>query len=164
MPFDLHEFFAESIGYEVTTQLARVGEGDGESAEFARNIFNIGSGTLYLREFDSDSDASKSEHKVMRKEPDKQFQYRAAMYPGVVIEIAYSEQFKTTEKYARQYIRFSSGDIKAVVGISLGYKKEKEASISIWRPKFTHHQHDDTRDLDVICSVDRQVRLSLLSF
>lgn len=82
MPFDLHEFFAESIGYEVTTQLARVGEGDGELAEFARNIFNIGSGTLYLREFDSDSDASKSEHKVMWKEPDKQFQHRAATTPA----------------------------------------------------------------------------------
>lgn len=159
MPSGLHETFAESLGHEITTQLDRVREGDGEAAEFARNIFNVGSGTVNLREFDSDSDipnASSRSTKVMRKEPDKQFQHSAAAYPGVVIEVGYSEKYETTEKYARQYIRFSKGDIKAVVAVSLGYRK-KEASISVWRPKFTFYEHDGTSDLDVVCSVHRQV-------
>jgi hypothetical protein len=46
---------------------------------------------LNLREFDSDSDLPDASYpnrstKVMRKEPDKQFQHRAAVYPGVIIE------------------------------------------------------------------------------
>jgi len=158
MPSDLHESFVESIGHEVTTQLAQAGKGDDEAAEFARKISNVGSGTLNLREFDSDSDMPNEPSrstKVMRKEPDKQYQHCAATYPGVIIEVEYSEKFEITERYARQYIRYSKGDIKAVIGVSLGYRK-KEASISVWRPKFTFYE-DDTTDLDVACSVHRQV-------
>lgn len=65
----------------------------------------------------------------MRRSPDKQHQHCAIAYPGV-IRVGYSEKYETQERYTRQYIRYSKGDIKAVVGVSLGYRK-KEASISI---------------------------------
>jgi hypothetical protein len=137
--------------------------GDSEVAEFARSIENLRSATLHLQEFDSDPEFSGDQHpnrspRVMRKEPDGQFQHRAAAYPGLVIEVAYSEKYKMTEKYARHYIRFSKGDIKAVVAASLAYGKKKEASISIWRPKYIYHEYDGTRDLEVVCSVHCHVR------
>jgi hypothetical protein len=46
MQSGLHESFVESIGHEVTTQLAQAGESDDEAAEFSRKISNVGSGTL----------------------------------------------------------------------------------------------------------------------
>ena len=80
----------------------------------------------------------------------------------MIIEVVYSEKYYMTEKYARQYIHFSKGDIRAVVGVSLGYGKKKEASISVLQPKFTYHEHDGTRDLDVVYSIHHQMHYMLL--
>jgi hypothetical protein len=55
------------------------------------------------------------------REPDAQFQQRDAEYPGVVLEISYSRDGKDLKKLAWDYIQYSNGDIKVVIGIDIKY-------------------------------------------
>jgi hypothetical protein len=54
---------------------------------------------------------------------------------GVVIEVSYSQKWKSLIDLAENYLLESDGGIRVMVGLDLEYKKSKEASISIWRLK-----------------------------
>ncbi|MCJ1387778.1 hypothetical protein MMC18_000621 [Xylographa bjoerkii] len=71
-----------------------------------------------------------------RHDPDKEFGYEGAQYPGVVIEIAYSQRKKNLSKLADHYIVESCGQINIVVGIELDYKGSKSATVSLWCPTY----------------------------
>ncbi|TWU77387.1 hypothetical protein ED733_006087 [Metarhizium rileyi] len=65
---------------------------------------------------------------------------------GVVIEVSYSQDGKNLRKLAQDYILYSNGDIKTVVGIDLNYAG-KESTISLWRPEYTRIENDDVEEL-----------------
>lgn len=73
------------------------------------------------------------------RDPDSQFKHENAKFPGVVIEVAFSQSQKDggkdLGKLAEQYIVESSGNIKTVLGISVAYGSTKKAMISTWSPK-----------------------------
>jgi 2-oxoglutarate dehydrogenase complex dehydrogenase (E1) component-like enzyme len=72
----------------------------------------------------------------IQRQPDDQFQYDEAEYPGVVYEAACSQDSRDLGKAAWTYILYSNANIKAVVGFELGYRKNKEARISMWQPRY----------------------------
>ncbi|CZR67846.1 uncharacterized protein PAC_17745 [Phialocephala subalpina] len=65
----------------------------------------------------------------------KPFQYKDAAWPGVVIEVAHSQERKSLVGLADNHILGSYSGIGVVVGLDLDHKKSKEASISVWRLK-----------------------------
>ena len=71
-----------------------------------------------------------------RHDPDKEFGYEGAQYPGVVIEIAYSQRRKNLSKLADHCIVESWGQINIVVGIELDYKGSKSATVLLWCPTY----------------------------
>jgi hypothetical protein len=85
-----------------------------------------------------------------------------AKYPGVVYEIARSQSGKDLDKAAWDYIPHSNGDIKAVVGFQLGYGVDKEASISLWRPRYLRGDNEPIEILDVETAVDHIVSILLV--
>ncbi|TAQ90752.1 Phosphatidate phosphatase/4-nitrophenylphosphatase [Chlorociboria aeruginascens] len=129
-----HEFFSEFLSIETTVQLRHIASGNDEAARFAAQISSGGSTTMYLTEFDSDN--IDTDVPYIRRDPDIQFQHEEAEYPGVVYEIAVSQDSKDLDKAAWNYITHSNGNIKAVVGIELGYGKNKESRISMWQPRY----------------------------
>jgi hypothetical protein len=89
---------------------------------------------------------------VHRREPDAQFQHRDAEYPGVVLEVSYSQDGKDLKKLAWDYIQYSNGDIKVVIGIDIKYSNTKEATLSVWRPRYIR---EDGEELEILEAEER---------
>ena len=134
---------------EIKRQLENIAKGEGNAAKFAASISTVRSGQIQLREFDSDDSISKSDRPYIRREPDEQFQHTDAEYPGVICEIAYSQNGEDLDRAAWDYILHSNGDIKAVVGFELCKGKSKEARVSLWRPRYAKGDQDSVETLDV---------------
>jgi hypothetical protein len=84
---------------------------------------NMGTTTI---EFDSRPYAAHS--------PDTSFQHFDAQYPGVVMEVSYSQKRKDLPHLARNYILGSMASIQAVIGVDLEYTGRK-ATLTVWRPQ-----------------------------
>ena len=66
--------------------------------------------------------------------PDKTFQHEEAFYPGLVIEVAYSQKSKDLPAIAEDYLFGSDGNIRQVVGFDIGYRSSSIlASVSTWQ-------------------------------
>jgi hypothetical protein len=130
MPGTLHETLESYITQEVLRQLGTIAQGDSPSAIFARSIETSASAEI---NFD---DTNYGTH-----QPDASFQHFEAQYPGVILELSYSQKKKDLSRLANEYILGSDADIRVVIGIDVEYKGSKGASISIWRP------HIDVNDM-----------------
>ena len=94
---------------------------------------------------------------VHRREPDAQFQHRDAEYPGVVLEVSYSQYGKDLTKLAWDYIQYSNGDIKVVISIDIKYSNSKEATLSVWRPRYIREDGEELKILEAEESIMSQV-------
>ncbi len=71
--------------------------------------------------------------------PDIQFRQKHAHFPGLVIEIAYSQAGKDLARLARSYILGSHGNVRQVIGIEIEYwnkthpKPLLEGRVSVWK-------------------------------
>lgn len=120
MPTALHEIFIANIVGEIQNQLKSI---QSPAASFAEKVSSYGSASLKFRD-----------EEYGKHDPDAQFQYSEAPYPGVVIEVSYSQKRKNLPRLADDYILGSDGDIRAVVAIDIEYGANKEAALSVWRP------------------------------
>ncbi|MCJ1395237.1 hypothetical protein MMC18_008120 [Xylographa bjoerkii] len=120
MPTTLHEKFITSIVEEIQLQLRSIQDA---SAEFAKEIGSEGSASIRF------ADEEYSKH-----DPDAQFRHSKAQFPGIVIEVSYSQKRKDLERLADDYILGSNSDIRVVVGLDIEYKTGKKATLSVWRP------------------------------
>ncbi|OAQ59075.1 hypothetical protein VFPPC_12275 [Pochonia chlamydosporia 170] len=123
MPTYLHEWVISSVVEEVSRQLRVIGAGDSAAAAFARAVVARGSPTLDF-----------TETGFGRHDPDAQFRHLDAQYPGVVMEVSYSQKQKYTPYIAEDCILGSDGDIRRVVVMDIGYPNSKKATMSSWKP------------------------------
>ena len=124
MPKSIHELFIQSVANEIEHQLKSISEGEGPSAEFAKDVKSEASSTI---EFE--------EQEYGRHDPDSQFSHTDANYPGVILEVAYSQNAKNLPRLADDYILGSDGDIRAVICVSLEYNQGGQAWLSVWEPR-----------------------------
>ena len=156
MPTPVHDFFTASVANEISKQLEVIRHRRGAAAEFASRVASGGSARIFLKEDNLDRDDQ--EPKVFhRREPDGQFQHCDAEYPGVVLEISYSQDGKDLKKLAWDYIQFSNGDIKVVIGIDIKYSNTKEATLSVWRPRYIREDGEELEILEVEEKIISQV-------
>ncbi|KAJ8059729.1 hypothetical protein OCU04_011373 [Sclerotinia nivalis] len=92
------------------------------ASDLAKDILCEGSGSIKF------PDKGFSKH-----DPDAQFRHPRARFPGIVIEVSYSQKRKNLDFLADDYIIGSNGNIKVVVGIDVEYKNTKKATLSVWR-------------------------------
>jgi hypothetical protein len=123
MPSSLHESLGSYITQEILRQLDKIAQSDNPSAIFARNIENSASAEISFDDIEYGS-----------HQPDASFQHFEAQYPGVILELSYSQKKKDLSRLANEYILGSDADIRVVIGIDVEYKRSKKASVSIWRP------------------------------
>ncbi|RFU27241.1 hypothetical protein B7463_g9092, partial [Scytalidium lignicola] len=124
MPTSMQESIIKSVIDELQRQLKVISQGEGPSAEFAKEVESDGSATI---DFDEPQYGSHN--------PDGQFRHSQANYPGVVLEVADSQKGKELASLADEYILGSDGDIRAVIGINLDYKEIGKATLSVWEPQ-----------------------------
>ena len=153
MPTTLHNTFISGLVTEIEKTLERLADTEIEARPFIKGI-KLLSGALNFLIGDDDQQQN------IRHEPDIRFQHKDAAWPGVVIEVAYSQKRKSLVSLADNYILGSYGGISVVVGLDLDYTKSKEASISVWRLKNSTN-NDGEVEGEVEQVVDNQVTCPL---
>lgn len=128
-------------------------------ASFASSIMDGSSSRILLREGISDEGLG-AVGDVARREPDGQFQHVDATYPGVVLEVSYSQDGKNLKKLASDYILRSNGGIKAIIGIDINC--EKESTVSLWRPNYVEEEGEDLKILEVRQEISYRVRYTFI--
>lgn len=156
MPTPIHEFFIRYVADEISTQLKAISHGEDSLAEFAAQVADGGCSRMFLREDNSERDGQDTSV-VHRREPDAQFQHRDAEYPGVVLELSYAQDGKDLKKLAWDYIQYSNGDIKVVIGIDINYSNTKEARLSVWRPRYIREDGEELEILEAEGIIKSQV-------
>ncbi|TAQ84869.1 hypothetical protein B7494_g6802, partial [Chlorociboria aeruginascens] len=125
----LHECCVSNLEFEIRLQLKQYQEdGNRESQAFAKLIQSSASKDL---KFPPDDDGHVNVHC-----PDISFMHWWAKWPGVIIEVAYSQSPKKLDRLAWSYIINSNGGIQVVVGLDLDYSN-KRASLIVWRSVIT---------------------------
>src|SRR2546421_10954472 len=117
MPTAIHEIFLAQVEYDIESQLEAIGN----NIDVARNIGCDRSTDIKL---------GNSKHS-----PDSAFAYHGSRYPHVVIEVSYSQKQKDLPYLADAYIVESDEKIGVVIGLDIGYKETKKATLSVWRPR-----------------------------
>lgn len=155
MPTPVHEFLSNSIASDIYENLKACRESPDNAGQFANRIKNGGSSRIFLREDVAEGETEPSSA-TLKREPDAQFQHQEAAYPGVVLEVSYSQDGKDLDKLAWDYIQYSNGDIKVVIGLDINYGSAP-STVSLWRPKFVREEGEELEILDVEQEIVYQV-------
>jgi hypothetical protein len=118
----LHNLFMVSVVAEITRQLALIATGNDSSADFAREI-----------EHNSSSDIKSLDREYGKHSLDASFRHSNAQFPGVVLEVSYSQKRKDLRHLADDYILGGDENIRAVLGLDVEYNG-RIAVLSMWRP------------------------------
>jgi hypothetical protein len=129
MPTAIHELFIEGVENGIRRQLEAISNGSDKKARFAQEVQATRSTEIH---FAATASSSKS-----RYEPDASFGHNDAQYPGVIIEVAYSQNKKRLDRLAENYLVDSDASVRAVVCLDIEYgkKESRKATLSIWRPQ-----------------------------
>ncbi|USP80714.1 hypothetical protein yc1106_07988 [Curvularia clavata] len=132
MPSRIHECFLWKFDNHVQTQLASICSEHRKQANFAQRVDAWGSAMI---EFEGSE---------VNYEPDISFGHDLAKFPGVIIEIGYSQNKKSLDRRAEDYLIDSEASIRAVICVKLPYQHEQsrnatcEATFTVWRPREFH--------------------------
>jgi len=141
-----HEKFIASVVAEIVHQLNSIASRQGPSAAFAQKVRNCASTTITFDDPD-----------YGRHDPDASFGHAKACFPGVVVEVSFSQKRKDLPRLADDYILGSNGSIRVVVGLDIEYSGNM-GKLSVWRPQLrdvgTRHQELRTEQtvVDQVCS------------
>ncbi|KAH0550998.1 hypothetical protein GP486_007640 [Trichoglossum hirsutum] len=125
-----HDLFIVKVEEEIKSQLKAISSSPNQLvAEAARKVERQGTSRILLTNDMTDNS------KYPKHSPDAAFRHEAATYPGVVIEVSYSQKRKDLPYLAENYIIGSQGSVRAVVGLDIEYYGSKKATVSVWRPK-----------------------------
>ena len=152
MPTGVHELFIDGVEDAIRCQLKTIRGGSGNAARFARKVRPTRSTAIYFPVENSSSNA-KSKH-----EPDASFWHKDAQYPGVIVEVSFSQKREALERLAETYLLDSDASVRAVVGLDIGYDRNEtsEAILSVWRTQIFHTADGD--ELRVVKVVADEVR------
>ncbi|KAF9766406.1 hypothetical protein IL306_001205 [Fusarium sp. DS 682] len=139
MPSKTHETFAHSIADAIYNKVSELGRGSEELRAFISKIKKSGSSDVFLQ------DANSGTKKRRRRQPDGQFHFVNAALPNVVIEVAYSQDGKDLSKAAKEYLRYTEGNIEVVLCFDLN--STTESTLSVWKPAFTPIDNSDEYNL-----------------
>ncbi|KAL0930285.1 uncharacterized protein CTRU02_212489 [Colletotrichum truncatum] len=150
MPAPVHDIFSTSVANEIYKQLQDIAARPDKDGAFAGQIINGGSSRILLQETGEEPNSI-----PLQRHPDAQFQHRKAAFPGVVLEVSYSQDGKNLKRLAWDYIQHSNGDIKAVIGLDVNHGV-KPSTVSLWRPEYTRDDGEDFDTLGVQAEIEYQ--------
>jgi len=134
MPTAVHELFIARVEDAIHSQLKLIREGSSSTAIFAQKVHPARSTGIYCP-VDDAPPSTKSKH-----EPDASFWHDDAQYPGVIIEVAYSQKRKRLGRLAEEYLLDSDASVQVVIGLDIEYgkKESRKATLSVWRTHVVH--------------------------
>ncbi|OAL56152.1 hypothetical protein IQ07DRAFT_583540 [Pyrenochaeta sp. DS3sAY3a] len=151
MPTGVHERFIDRVEDAIRSQLKAIRGGSDKAASFAQKVQPARSTEIF---FPAETDSFKGKSKY---EPDTSFWHDDAEYPGVIIEVAYSQKRKRLDRLAENYLLDSDASVQVVVGLDVEYGKKgtKKATLSVWRTRIIHTPDGD--ELEAYRDVENEV-------
>ena len=139
MPTGVHELFIDGVEDAIRSQLKVIRGGSNKAALFAQKVRPARSTEIYFP-VDDAPPSTKSKH-----EPDASFWHDDAQYPGVIIEVAYSQKRKRLGRLAEEYLLDSDASVQVVIGLDIEYGKKgsRKATLSVWRTHMVHTGNGD---------------------
>ncbi|KAF2726979.1 hypothetical protein EJ04DRAFT_539181 [Polyplosphaeria fusca] len=131
MPSGVHELFIDAVEDAIRSQLKAIRSGSGPEARFAQKVRPARSTEI---EFPAEDVQASGRSKY---EPDASFWHENAQYPGVIVEVAYSQKKKRLDRLAEDYLLDSDASVQVVVGLDIEYGKRgsRQATLSVWRTR-----------------------------
>ncbi|KAF7880234.1 hypothetical protein EAF00_012046 [Botryotinia globosa] len=166
MPLCVHESFISKIVSNISRQINVFASANDQSptTKFAQEIESFNSTSLHLQDYGT-------------HDPDSQFAHSQAQWPGIIIEVSFTQKRKDLDRLADDYILGSDGNICAMIGIDIEYRGTKKVTLSIWQPRIMQNQDGDMelsaeqtvtdeviRDEHGICNTNASLRLPLVDF
>jgi len=148
--------FPARVVEEIQSRLRAFTDTESRSKAFAQNAKHNGSGRLDLQSENNDRQA------IIRRQPDAMFKHCDAQWPGVIIEVSYSQKTKAILHLADDYILETNGSVCVVVGLDIDYKTKK-GTISMWCPGYVKNEQGQL-ELEATQTLYNQVRRSLLEY
>lgn len=147
MPTCVHELFIEGVEDAIRSRLKTIRSGTGDAARFADQVRPARSTEIY---FPAENGSPNTKSKY---EPDTSFWHDDAQYPGVIIEVAYSQQKKRLDRLAENYLLDSDASVQVVVGLDIEYSKKEtsKATFTVWRTRV------DGDELRVVKEIEDEV-------
>lgn len=127
MPSELHELFIQAVAEHVEEQLRQARIQAGDLGQWTHNIASTRSADIEL-----DLTGLRIDHS--KRSPDASYKHYEAKFPGVVIEVSYSQKAKDLPRLADDYILGSNGNIKKVLGFDLEYRGSSVVKAYVWEP------------------------------
>lgn len=151
MPSPLHDFFCAEVVSRILNQLTELQKSDEAFGDFARKIKHLSTSRIRLPDDTNDGEQTYSE-----RCPDASFIHERAKYPGVIIEVCYSQKVRAAAHLADDYILDTNASVNAVIALNIEYRGSKKATISVWRP----HKStvDGVKELEAKAVVEVMVR------
>lgn len=150
MPAPLHDIFCARVVSEILAQLGKFQQSDKPFADFARKVDHKSTTRIWLPNNTKNGERTRSE-----RSPDASFKHEQAKYPGVIIEVCYTQKVRAAADLADDYILDTNGNVKAVIALNIEYRGSKKATISIWRPEDI--TVDGVEELQAIAKVEALV-------
>ncbi|KAF2016649.1 hypothetical protein BU24DRAFT_423027 [Aaosphaeria arxii CBS 175.79] len=126
MPKRIHDRMIALVEERIARKIASIRKGSDTAAKFARNLQSGLSEDFFLPS--PNDPTAKSKH-----EPDATFWYGEDSFPGVILEVSYSNK-KNLRRLAKKYILRSEGNVRAVIGLDIAYRMDSlEAKLTVWR-------------------------------
>ncbi|KAF2802115.1 uncharacterized protein BDZ99DRAFT_492279 [Mytilinidion resinicola] len=119
MPTGVHELFIDGVEDAIRSQLKAIRSGSDRAALFAQKVRPARSTEI-------------------------SFPHDDAQYPGVIIEVAYSQK-KRLSRLVEDYLLDSDASVQVVVGLDIEYGKEgsRKATLLVWRAQIAHTTNGD---------------------
>ncbi|KAJ5551683.1 hypothetical protein N7535_000373 [Penicillium sp. DV-2018c] len=129
MPSPLHDLFCDKVVSKIVNQLTELQKSDEALGDFARKIIHRSTSRIRLP-----NDTNNGGRTYSERCPDASFIHEDAKYPGVIIEVCYSQKVRAAADLADDYILDTNANVNAVIALNIEYKGSKKATISVWRP------------------------------
>ncbi|KAJ5507054.1 hypothetical protein N7527_009197 [Penicillium freii] len=129
MPSPLHDLFCAEVVSKILNQLTELQKSDEAFGDFARKIKHLSTSRIRLP-----NDTNNREQTYSERCPDASFIHEHAKYPGVIIEVCYSQKVRAAADLADDYILDTNASVNAVIALNIEYRGSKKATISVWRP------------------------------
>jgi hypothetical protein len=149
MPTILHDCFIIKVAQDIDAQLKTIGLETGKTGQFARDLTWLGSGRIFLLPRPS------------KREPDASFRHIEAEYPGVIIEVSYSQKRKDLPYLADSYLLGSNGSTRVLIGIDIEYQGSHKATVSMWRPEYVWNKEQEVLEFRAVQTAQEEVRDSI---
>ena len=151
MPSPLYDLFCADVVSKILNQLTELQKSDEAFGDFARKIKHLSISRIRLP-----NDTNNRKQTYSERFPDTSFIHEYAKYPGVIIEVCYSQKARATADLADDYILDTNASMNAVIALNIEYRGSKNATISVWRPhKITV---DGVKELEAKAVIEMIVR------